>query len=72
MGIGTIHEDADIVVKMIALLGDCKEICHINKLQRGNPRYVMSSLDYKIDSMEQLTMELEREINPKNLEGDDV
>lgn len=70
MGIGTIHEDADIVVKMIALIGDCKEICHINKSQRSKPRYVMSGLDYKIDSMEQLAMELEREIKP-NLEGDD-
>ena len=53
----------------MALIGDCKEICRINKKLRSNPRYVMSGLDYKIDSMEQLAMELEREIKP-NLEGD--
>ena len=69
MGIGTMHNDAEVVVKMMALIGDCKEICRINKKLRSNPRYVMSGLDYKIDSMEQLAMELEREIKP-NLEGD--
>ncbi len=70
--IGTIHTDEEIVVKIKALTDDCKEINRINKVMRKSPKYTESIIDYKIESMYALAMELDREINPTNLEGDDV
>ena len=73
MNLGRIHSNAEVATKIAALIGDCREIRDINKMQRSNPRYVNTNIDYKIDSMYALAMELEREIKPiKNLEGDDV
>ena len=63
LNIGAIHTDEEIVVKLFALIGDCKEVHDINKLQREYPNRIIG-IHHKIESMYALAMELEREISP--------
>lgn len=63
MSIGAIHTDEEIIVKLYALLNDCKEVHAINKLQREYPNRIIQ-IHHKIESMYALAMELEREISP--------
>lgn len=64
MSIGNLHSNAEIVVKIKALVEDCKAVHAINKLQREYPNRIIG-IHHKIESMNALAMELEREMGPR-------
>ena len=61
--IGKMHTDEQIIVKLSALIKECKDIYSINKARRESEKeYTVEGIDFKIESMNQLATELEREI----------
>lgn len=60
--IGKIHTNNEILVKIRALLYECKSIYDINKSRRVETRGELTRDDFLIDSMNQLADELDREL----------
>ena len=61
--IGKMHTNEQIVIKLKALIKECKWIYRINKARRESDGYAWNlEEDMKFDSMNQLATELEREL----------
>lgn len=63
--IGTIHTNKQILVKIRALIYECKSLYDINKSRREGQQLgfnEVNNVDFLIDSMNQLADELDREL----------